>query len=378
MSELRPMRLIFAGGGTGGHLFPAIAIANRIRDLLEGRFQTEILFVGTKRGIEYRRRDSIGYPLQLINMRGLVRSLSWKNLLLPFVIVGALMKASSLLGRFRPMAVVGTGGYVAWPVLNRAAARGIPTFLQEQNSFPGIVTRRCAEAAAKVYLGFEGARSFLPGSADTVVTGNPVRTEIGQGDRNAALDKFGLDQNKTTILVLGGSQGAHAVNQAVLKSLDNGSLTSKYQLLWQTGKRDYKDVAAKAGDRVTGRSLFPFAESMSEVYAAADLAVARAGALTLAELIECRVPSILVPYPFAAGDHQRKNGQEMVDLGMAEMIDEKNLETRDLLAEAITLHQSDRFANMRDALKRYTENRRPAVDVIAEDIVRTITQGADN
>ena len=153
-------RIVFAGGGTGGHLYPAIAVANRIAELWQDG-PLEIQFVGTRRGIEYRLRDSLGYHLNLINVRGLVRSLSLKNLLLPFVIVGALIKTWFLLRRLQPAVVVGTGGYVSWPVIKTATVRGIPTVLQEQNSYPGIATRQGASKAARIYLGFEGARGYL-------------------------------------------------------------------------------------------------------------------------------------------------------------------------------------------------------------------------
>ncbi len=365
-------RLVFAGGGTGGHLFPAIAIADRIWELLAERRSVEIMFVGTQRGIEYRMRDKLGYPLELINVRGLARSLSLKNVLVPFVLAGALIQSWLLLRRFRPDVVIGTGGYVAMPVLRAAAWRKIPTVIQEQNSFPGITTRQAAKKAEKIYLGFAGAKKYLTTSAEIMVTGNPVRLSLADGDREAALREFDLDPAKKTILVLGGSQGARAVNGAVLASLQRGSLKENYQILWQTGKRDYKDVAAQAGSRATGCTLFPFAHDMAAVYAAADLAVARAGALTLAELQMCGVPSILIPYPHAAGDHQRKNAQEVAKAGMARVIDEDDFRDRDILAEAIVLMESEEYGGMKAELDRVRRELRPAADVIAEDIIELI------
>ena len=253
----REYRILFAGGGTGGHLFPAIAIADRVRELVSGKNPIEIVFVGTTRGIEYRIRENLGYPLQIINVRGLVRSFSPVNLLVPFLLAGALLKAWLLLGRFRPDVVVGTGGYVALPVLKAAAWRQVPTVLQEQNSFPGITTRQGAKRARRIYLGFDGARKHLQTDAKMVTTGNPVRRTLTEGRREDAMKAFGLDPQKKTILVLGGSQGARGINQAVQRSLERGSLAEGYQLLWQTGKRDYKDVAASAGSKVSGCSLFP-------------------------------------------------------------------------------------------------------------------------
>ena len=366
------VRILFAGGGTGGHLYPALAIADRIKEMLSDHAEVDIRFVGTKHGIEYRVRDSLGYPLELINMRGIVRSLTPRNLLLPFVIVLALFKAALLLRRFAPDVVVGSGGYVSWPVLRMANVRGIPTVLQEQNSYPGIATRQSASRAEKIYLGFAGAASYLKTKSEIMVTGNPVRSSVKGGDRGAALQKFGLDPDKRTILVLGGSQGARAINQAILKSLKNNPLSEKYQLLWQTGKRDYKDVTAEAGDKAPGCSLFPFAQSMDLVYAAADVAVARAGALTLAELTACGIPAILVPFPFAAEDHQRKNAQEVVQRGLAVMVDQNDLDECDLVGVAVDLFESGQHATMKAAVVAATRDKKPAVDTIANDIIELI------
>jgi UDP-N-acetylglucosamine--N-acetylmuramyl-(pentapeptide) pyrophosphoryl-undecaprenol N-acetylglucosamine transferase len=365
-------KIIFAGGGTGGHLFPAIAIADRIAELLQDKMKVDILFVGTKRGVEYKMRDSLGYPLQLVNVRGIVRSFTLKNLLVPFLLVGALMKSLSLLKKFSPDVVIGTGGYVSWPILRAASFKGIPTVLQEQNSFPGITTRRLARQADRIYLGFEKAKEYLNTNCKVMVTGNPVRRSILNGDRSEAVKCFNLSPGKTTILVLGGSQGAHGINEAVLRSFEQNSLPDNYQLLWQTGKRDYKDVAAFAGRKTSSCALFPFAERMDLVYAAADLAIARAGAITLAELTACGLPSILIPYPHAAGDHQRKNARDLVEKGMARVIEQTDLDKVNLLATAVSLHQSDDYAKMKQAIRRDIINSSPAADVIAEDIINLI------
>jgi len=375
MTSPATVNLIFAGGGTGGHLFPAIAIADRVRELLSRETAVKILFVGTKRGIEYRLRDSLGYPLRLINVRGLARSFTLKNLLVPFLLAGALWESRSILREWRPDIVVGTGGYVCWPVLRMAAARGIPTVLQEQNSFPGITTRRLASRARRVYLGFESARSFLAPSAPIVVSGNPVRAGVAGGSRAEALAHFGLVAERKTILVLGGSQGARAINEAVLKSLAAGSLPPSYQLLWQAGKDHLDSVTAALGDTARRHRIVAFEQRMDLVYAAADLAVARAGAITLAELEACRVPALLVPYPYAAGDHQRHNARAYAAQGMAEVIDPNELDRCDLLGRAVALFENGRADQMKAALQTQAATRRPAVDIIAEDIIALIKQG---
>jgi UDP-N-acetylglucosamine--N-acetylmuramyl-(pentapeptide) pyrophosphoryl-undecaprenol N-acetylglucosamine transferase len=288
------------------------------------------------------------------------------------VVAGALFKASLLLKRFGPDLVVGTGGYVSWPVLRMARTRKIAFVLQEQNSYPGIATRQSARYAQRIYLGFERAADYLDTRARILVTGNPVRSSILGGDRAEALRTFGLDPDKRTILVLGGSQGARPINYAVLESLKNESLTDRFQLLWQTGKRDYKDVTAKAGDEASGCSLFPFADRMDLVYAATDVAVARAGALTLAELMASGIPAILVPYPHAAEDHQRKNARELAQRGLAEVVDQDELAKTDLIGMAVNLLASDRFAAMKASVVAATTDRRPAVDVIAQDLINLI------
>ena len=366
-------RLIFAGGGTGGHLYPAIAIADRVKEMLSSKMQVEIIFVGTTRGIEYRERETLGYPLHLINIRGIARSFTLANLAVPFLVLGAIIKANALVKQFAPQVVVGTGGYVAWPVLRAAAGLKIPTVLQEQNSFPGVTTRQLAPKASRIYLGFAKAAEYLKTNAKIIVTGNPVRTGIAKGDRAEALTAFGLDPAKKTILVIGGSQGARSVNQALLRALQAGSLPDGFQLLWQTGKRDYTDVSAAAGDKAKGHALFPFENRMELVYAAADIAIARAGAITLAEIEACALPSVLVPYPYAAGNHQLKNAEEFVRQGYAIMIDEQELAAKDPVVAAVAAITSGKASQMRDAMRTANAKRSPAVDMIANDIVNLVT-----
>ena len=374
MSASLPLRILFAGGGTGGHLYPAIAIANRITEMLRGNGQIEIAFVGTKRGLEYRIKDELGYPLHLINMRGITRSLAFINLLVPFIIVGALWQSARLLKKFRPDLVVGTGGYVSWPILKMAATLGIITVLQEQNSYPGIATRSGVKRAKRIYLGFEDAKKYLPDNANTILTGNPVRSEIVRGSRQKAIEQFKLDTNKKTILVLGGSQGARAINNAVIKSLEAKNWGGDVQLLWQTGKRDYTDVSAQVNKLHWDGALFPFANNMQDIYAAADIVIARAGALTLAELIACRLPSILIPFPFAAGDHQKKNAESLSNRNAAVVIDESKLSGIDLLQEASQFLKSAKCLEVKNEIAKLAESKRAAVDVISEDIISIINK----
>lgn len=374
MSSQLSVRILFAGGGTGGHLYPAIAIANKLSSLLKDNAKVDIAFVGTKRGLEYRIKDELGYPLHLINMRGITRSLALINLFIPFIIVFALLQSMVLLKKFQPDLVVGTGGYVSWPVLKMAATLGIITVLQEQNSFPGMATRSASKKAKRIYLGFEDAKNYLDNSGNTMVTGNPVRTDIGSGSKEKVIQQYKLDANKKTILVLGGSQGARAVNNAVIKSLESKRWAGDAQLLWQTGKRDYKDVTEKVKQLHWDGAFFPFANNMPDIYAAADIVIARAGASTLAEIVACGLPSILIPYPYAAGDHQRKNAMSMSLPGAAIMHNEKNLNKTDILEDAVQLMRSEVFEKIKQVLSNMNSGHKPAVDRIAEDIINLIKE----
>lgn len=340
------MNVLFAGGGTGGHLFPALAIARELERLDR---DCRIEFVGTRYGIEASMTETIGYPLSLIAMRGLPRTLSPGLAAFPFRLAWSVLQSLRLCNRFHPDVVVGTGGYVCAPVIIAAAMKKIPRALQEQNSFPGLVTRRLASRANIVFLAYRKAAKYLPAGTTVKFAGNPIRRDLVGGDRMEALKKFGLSPERKTILILGGSQGAHRLNQAVLNGL--GSLDDTIQLLWQCGKRDYTEVAARLNKKDFAISLFPFSNSMADVYAAADLAVARAGALTIAELTACGVPMILVPYPQAAANHQTHNAADVVEAGAAEMVTDADLDRVNLLEKAVALVRSDRLEGMRTAAR---------------------------
>ena len=370
---MNTVKIIFAGGGTGGHLYPAIAIADKIKELFENKVKIEILFIGTKRGLEYRIKDKLNYPLETLCIRGIARSLTLKNLLVPFAIISSLLKMNSIMNRFKPDLVIGTGGYVCWPVVSTAFRKNIPAVLQEQNSYPGLSIRRLAPKVQKIYLGFEGAKDWFKTDAEIIVTGNPIRSDIAKGDRAETLKRQNLSLEKKTILILGGSQGARAINNAVLKSLEKENIKDGCQILWQTGKRGYTDVTNQLGNRANC-SLFPFAHDMHNIYAAADLVIARAGALTLAELIACKLPSILIPYPYAAGDHQKKNAQFLLDKNMAVMIEETDLGQIDILKKAVSIIESDEHDRIKKNIENYSAGKKPAVDLIAEDIIEIINK----
>lgn len=369
---METIKIMFAGGGTGGHFYPALAIADRITEIgTEQGLKMEIVFAGTKRGIEYRMRESYDYPLFVVNVRGLKRSLSFSNLAVPFLAVWSLIRSYNYLSKFKPHAVVGTGGYVSWPLLQSASMLSIDIALQEQNSYPGLVTRKIAPKAKKIFLGFKKAEEYLRTSAEILATGNPVRKNLCDGNREKTLQEYGLDTNKKTILILGGSQGASSINNAILKSIENRSIEENYQILWQTGKRDYTEVSAKAGKKALC-SLFPFAKNMSDIYSAADLVIARAGASTLAELGECTLPSLLIPFPYATEDHQMKNALSFTEQGWADVVDEKELEETDVIKKVIDMDQDGRADKMREKMQLEKRQNEPAVDRICLEILKMI------
>jgi len=306
-------RVLFAGGGTGGHLYPAIAIADAVRAVAP---DAAILFIGTKGKIEAEVVPKHGYAFATIWISGIRRSFSLSTLLVPVKVVTALVQSFMHLRRFRPDVVVGTGGYVCGPPAFVATLLGIPVVLQEQNSYPGITTRLLAHRVRQVYLTFERSRRFLRRQDNIAISGNPVRGAVGTVSRVEGAQRLGIDPSRKTLLVVGGSQGAASINTAVLGAVEAlGGLG--VQAIWLTGKGDAERIRTAVAGR-TGLSpilVLPYLERMEDAYAAADLAVCRSGATTLAELMCAGVPSILVPYPFAAADHQTENARAMVEHG---------------------------------------------------------------
>jgi len=276
-----------------------------------------------------------------------------------------------IISRFKPDIVIGTGGYVMAPVILAAVLLGKKRVIQEQNSFPGLATRKLAGKVHKLFLGFGSAARYFRNNQNLVETGNPVKDIIGKVSREDGINFFQLDNNKKTIFVLGGSLGASKINDNIKNGL--AELPENYQLIWQTGERDYKEVAAFAGDKVSGRALFPFLNRMELAYAAADFIVARAGALTLAEIAVCGLPSILIPYPFATGNHQMINAKDFAEKGTAIVIADEKLVRVNLLEKVVELDNSGQIEKMTAVAKAgASKNKQPAVDKIVDEILGVI------
>lgn len=327
------LRVIIAGGGTGGHIFPAIAIAHELRRQVP---QVEILFVGAKGKMEMEKVPEAGYRIEGIDIAGLNRSSLLKNVGLPWKLVKSFLQVRRIVSGFKPDAIIGVGGYSSFPVLRYAQHRGIPTFIHESNSFAGRSNKLLGQKAAKVFVATDGMEKFFP-AEKIVITGNPVRRDIGEVQQIAkeeALKFFGLAGGKETVLVIGGSLGARSINEGIAAGLD-ALQQAGLQLIWQTGKTD----AGKWKELAQGRSnvfVNDFIREMKYAYAAADIVISRAGAMAIAELCLVQKPVLFVPYPFAAENHQTVNAMNLVNKQAALMVKDSEVKEK-LVAVLLSL-----------------------------------------
>lgn len=311
------VRVAIAGGGTGGHLFPALNLGQA----MEERWQAQLLFFGTERGIESRILPKKGYRLELLPVQGLQRRLTLKNLSFPVNLARSLRKSKKILQEFQPHLVLGTGGYVMGPVLRMAKKLHLPIAIQEQNSYPGVTTRLLAKQADLIFLAYEEALEYLPDGVKAVVTGNPIKMKPPFSSKEKAKNALGWAAGRPLVAVIGGSQGAQSINKAIFEILKEKTLCEKANWLWQTGAQHFeywKGQLAKI--EAPNVQVLPFIEQIATVYQAADLAVCRAGAMTLSELMAMGLPAVLIPFPFAAADHQYKNAMALAQKGAAEVI----------------------------------------------------------
>jgi len=329
------MKIIISGGGTGGHIFPAVAIANELR---RRQPDVEILFVGANGRMEMTRVPEAGYDIVGLDISGLQRRITPQNLVFPIRVMRAVRKAGKLIEKFRPDVVVGVGGYASAPVLLAATSRGIPSLIQEQNSYAGLVNKLLARRVSKICVAYEGMGKFFP-SEKLVLTGNPVRTEIATGNRTEALAFFGFDATKPVLLVIGGSLGARTLNQATAAALPRLQAAG-VQLLWQTGKVYYPTAQQESAPfAAAGLHALEFVQRMDLAYAAANVVISRAGALSVSELCLTGKPSILVPSPNVAEDHQTKNAMALVKRDAALLVSDAEAPKR-LYDEALVLLQN--------------------------------------
>jgi UDP-N-acetylglucosamine--N-acetylmuramyl-(pentapeptide) pyrophosphoryl-undecaprenol N-acetylglucosamine transferase len=320
---MKKLKFILSGGGTGGHIYPAIAIA----DELKSRFpDAEFLFVGAQDKMEMQKVPQSGYKIEGLWIAGLQRKLTLQNMMFPFKLMNSLWKSRKIIRKFCPDVVIGTGGFASGPLLQAANSFNIPTVIQEQNSYPGITNKLLSKKANKICVAYENLERFFP--ADKIVfTGNPVRQDLLEinSKRNEAIAYFNLDTNKKTLLILGGSLGARRVNQLIAKQIDN--ITKQgVQVIWQCGKlylEDYKHFSDGKNVQVVA-----FIDRMDLVYAASDFVISRAGASSVSELCLVGKPTIFIPSPNVAEDHQTKNAKAIVDKNGAILLKESELDEK--------------------------------------------------
>jgi UDP-N-acetylglucosamine--N-acetylmuramyl-(pentapeptide) pyrophosphoryl-undecaprenol N-acetylglucosamine transferase len=364
----RKYRIIFSGGGTGGHLYPAIAIAHAFRR----RFpESEILFVGARGKMEMEKVPLEGYKIEALNISGLQRKDRLKNLTLPFKIIHSLIRAGTILKEFKPDMVVGTGGYAAFPLMYKAAKKKIPSLIQEQNYFPGISNKYLSRYVDKICVPGPGLEKFFP-QYKMIITGNPVRSNIRSlENKEESCRYFGLDDTKKVILVLGGSLGARSVNNAIMKKLTFFEMHD-IQLIWQTGKLYFEEMKAALPGHKLKCYISSFISEMGKAYNAADLVISRAGAISISELALNRKAAILIPSPNVAEDHQTKNAEELVSQKAAILIRDNEVEEK--LSDVIS-----GLINAPEHLRKLSENigtfaRENAAEHIVDEMILILNE----
>lgn len=361
---MKKLKFILSGGGTGGHIYPAVAIANE----LKSRFpDAEFLFVGAKDKMEMQKVPQAGYKIEGLWIAGLQRKLSLQNAMFPFKLTNSLWKSRSIIKEFKPNVVIGTGGFASGPLLQMANMLNIPTVIQEQNSYPGITNKILSKKANKICVAYENLERFFP-KGKMILTGNPVRQDLIdiEGKRAEAIQYFNLDSNKKTLLVLGGSLGARRVNQLIEKELDK-FIAQDVQVIWQCGKLYFEDYKKYNSNNV---QVLAFIDRMDFVYAAADIVISRAGASSVSELCIVGKPVIFIPSPNVAEDHQTKNAQAVVDKKGALMLKESELDSQfSLVFEALLRDQGKQ-----DQLSKYIKHLAlpNATKQIVDEIVKLI------
>ena len=326
------MNIMISGGGTGGHIYPALTIYKTLETMLDANF----LYVGTERGLESRIVPKEGIPFTTLPVQGLQRKLSLDTLVTAGKTLSSLWKANQLISDFKPDIVIGTGGYVCGPLLLAAALRGIPTLIQEQNVVPGITNKILSRFVDVVAVGYEEAAPHFPRAKKVIYTGNPVRPSVVTANREEARAYFGLQEDQTAILVAGGSRGARSINTAMQAVHEHYKGREDIKIIHATGTDEYRRVCEGLGipeeDVYSPTShIVPYLDNMDMAMAASDMAIFRSGAIGLAELAVRGIPSILIPYPYAAADHQTFNAKAFVDAGASTMIVDKELNGTRLL-----------------------------------------------
>lgn len=359
-SQAEALRVIIAGGGTGGHVFPAIAIALALKKKV---YNAKILFVGARGRMEMKKVPAAGFHIIGLNISGLQRRLTWKNFQVPFKLIDSMIRARNIVKRFKPDVVIGVGGYASGPIVRAAAKQGIPTLIQEQNSFPGLTNRILGKKADRICVAYEGMERFFEKSK-IYLTGNPVRQDIVslEGKLEEAMEFFGFSPLHPVLFVTGGSLGAYTINDSMAHNLKL-FLENGLQVIWQTGTSFYPRAAELAKDFEDQVFVKPFIDRMDLAYAASDLVVSRAGAIAVSEICTVQKPAILIPSPNVAEDHQTKNALALVNHHAAVLL--KDSEAKEKLGSIVLDLIKDEEKRFRLKEKLVGLSFRDAADVIA-------------
>jgi len=372
-AAVSPVKVLMAAGGTGGHVYPAISIA---RAILDRQPEAEILFVGTKDRMEWQAVPKAGFKIKSIWISGFHRRLTVQNLLFPFKLIISLIQSLVIILKFRPDVLIACGGFAAGPAGWIAARLGIPVVLQEQNSYPGVTNRLLSKNASVIYTAFEDAANFLDEEKITL-SGNPVRSELTEANKEEALEGFNFSPKRKTLLIIGGSGGAKSINEAMIKNINRLHDVLGLQIIWQCGNKYLNEIEIRTKpQQFENLRLLAYINDMPAAYAAADLVISRAGAGSCSELMVTGKPSILVPSPNVAGDHQKKNAESMVNNKASELLEDKEAEEKlfDTVESLIT--DSGKLARMSVAAKNMA--RPDAADRIAKEVLELINSHKKN
>lgn len=366
------LRVIISGGGTGGHIFPAVSIANAIKEL---RPDAQILFVGAEGRMEMQRVPDAGYQIIGLPVAGFDRKHLWKNVAVLLKLVRSQWKARNIIRQFRPQVAVGVGGYASGPTLKMAGMMGVPTLIQEQNSYAGVTNKLLAQKARRICVAYDGMEKFFPANK-IIMTGNPVRQNLlaEKTEREQAIRSFGLNPEKKTILILGGSLGARTINNTLIAGLQLIRRTTDVQFIWQTGKIYHQQVteAVKAAGEIPNLFVTDFIKDMAAAYAAADLVISRAGAGSISEFCLLNKPVILVPSPNVAEDHQTKNALALVNKQAAIYVKDAEAENKLLPVALETIANAEKLSELSENIAHLALP--DSAVVIAKEVIKLAQQ----
>jgi len=343
---MKEYRIIITGGGTGGHLYPGIALAREF----EKNTPCKILFVGTKRGVEASVVPDYGYDLNFVWISGISRGRVLKNLLFPLKMAVSFFQALAIIRKFRPHAIIGTGGYASWPVLRAGVLSGVQAFIQEQNIKPGLVTRVMAPKVNTIFTSYVETEDFLKGGAERIVAGNPTRMDLDKSNKSQGLEYFKLRRDRKTIFVFGGSQGSLFINNLMETAAPLLVRDYKIQILWAAGPRWAEMIKEKINN--PNIKIYPYIENMAAAYGASDLVVCRSGATTIAEITRLGIPALFIPFAAAADNHQEKNAEILCSRGAGAMIREREADPEKVVSTIVSLLDNE------GDLKKLAENAR--------------------